>query len=344
VLQPNPNGGAPLLTQLAGSAQRIMIPYFDPRVAGTDTVFRAVLAGNFVPTSGNTQYADIVGIASTQLNASTQQVRAWLVPGTPDGLDGTQSNGLAMTGLTDCALHGGTGFCYEEGTYVAWPTAAGPDRVIGVDKEQPPSVAFVDAPPGATMLSAMPLPEFAAAIPAGNTVRAMYAYDANGDDGDGALDLVASFAPAAGGINPGTGALLVCEMDTTGTPQQCTDLTPAVRAANPMTTGCYDVAPGRFAFRDPTSPAGGSPGLVALCRDDGATLYRISFTGGTYHADVLGHSTAPLSALRVGDINGDGLDDVVAVAGDRGSQTLVVFPQCSSRSLATCQLGAGGQP
>jgi hypothetical protein len=245
-----------------------------------------------------------------------------------------------MGGLTDCALHGGSGFCYEEGTYLAWPIAGASDRVIGIDREQPPHVSYVDPAMGVTSLMANPLPGLAAAIPVGNVARALYASDA---DGDGVLDLVASLAPVAG-QSAGTGALLVCQVDASGTPQQCTDLAPVVRAANPMTTACYDVAPGRFAFRDTTTPAGGSPGVVALCRDDGATLYRVSHESDGYHVAVLGHSTAPLSALRVGDINGDGLDDVIAVAGDRGSQTLVVFPQCSSRALTTCQLGGGGQP
>jgi hypothetical protein len=266
-------------------------------------------------------------------------VRGWVVPGTSGGLDGTKSNGLQVNGIGDCALHGTIGFCYEEATYVAWPMSSSRDVVIAIDRESPPHAVYVDPTASTSSVQAMPVTALASAVPSGDVVRAMYATDA---DGDGKQDLVASFAPA-GGIDP-TGALLVCQVDGNGMPQSCTDLYLTIHAANPATTRCYDVAPGHFAYRDPTTPADASTDLVALCHDDGATLYRISHDATGFHADVLGHSTAALTALRIGDINGDGLDDVVAVAGDRGSQTLVVFPQCSSRTLATCQLGAGGNP
>ena len=81
--------------------------------------------------------------------------------------------------------------------------------------------------------------------------------------------------------------------------------------------------------------------LVAACHDaSGGVLYRITDNAGTFTADVLARSSDELRYVRGGDVNGDGLDDVIAAAGDRGNQTLVVFPQCSTRDIATCQLGA----
>ena len=46
-----------------------------------------------------------------------------------------------------------------------------------------------------------------------------------------------------------------------------------------------------------------------------------------------------LDAIRVGDVTGDGVDDVAAIAVDHGSETLEVFRQCSSRDAAVCTGG-----
>jgi hypothetical protein len=339
VLQPpDMPGGAPALTFLSGSPQRIMIPYFDPRDnTQKGSLFRAVMVGNFAPTpGGGAPHNDLVALA-TGGSAAMTQLRAWLVPGTASGLDGATSPGLAVNGITDCSL-GGTGFCYEQGTYLAWPVSSTQDVVIGVDRAPQPHAGYVDPRTAtSTTLSASDAPMLAQAIPAGNTIRTLYSADV---DGDGKLDLVAAFEPA----DTGSGALLVCQVDANGLPQQCSDLEPTIKAAQPTTTACFDAAPGHFGYSDPTTPASTGSDLVALCHDDGATLYRIHHEADGYHADVLAHSTSPLASLRVGDINGDGIDDVVAVAGERGAQSLLVFPQCSSRTLATCQLGAGGNP
>ena len=341
VLQPpDMPGGAPALTFLSGSPQRIMIPYFDPRDdSEKGSVFRAVIAGNFAPTpGGGAPHNDLVAMTSSGSATGAAQLRAWLVPGTASGLDGTKSGGLTVNGATDCSLGGGSGFCYEEGTYLAWPVSSSQDIVLGVDREQPAHAGYVDPRTAtATTLTASNAPALAQAIPAGNVVRALYPADV---DGDGKLDLVAVFQPAGAGA----GALLVCQVDATGMPQQCSDLEATIKTAQPMTTACFDAAPGHFGYRDPTTATTPGSDLVALCHDDGATLYRIHHESDGYHADVLTHSTSPLASLRVGDVNGDGIDDVIAVSGERGAQSLLVFPQCSSRTLATCQLGAGGSP
>jgi hypothetical protein len=84
----------------------------------------------------------------------------------------------------------------------------------------------------------------------------------------------------------------------------------------------------------------GTPGvdLVVLCRDAGpaSSLFRISFDGGA-HASLLAQGV-DLRAIRTGDVNGDGVDDVVALQGDSGSQSLVAYRQCTSREAESCRL------
>jgi hypothetical protein len=100
---------------------------------------------------------------------------------------------------------------------------------------------------------------------------------------------------------------------------------------------CDDATAARITLSDPTTPAPGLD-LVAACHDsEGGVLYRIHDGGDlAFTAEELARSAAPLRYVRTGDINGDGLDDVIGIAGDTGAQTLVVFPQCSSRDLSTC--------
>jgi hypothetical protein len=47
-----------------------------------------------------------------------------------------------------------------------------------------------------------------------------------------------------------------------------------------------------------------------------------------------------LNSVRVGDVTGDGVEDMVLLEGENGAQTLVVYPQCSSRDTA-CRLSSG---
>jgi hypothetical protein len=44
-----------------------------------------------------------------------------------------------------------------------------------------------------------------------------------------------------------------------------------------------------------------------------------------------------LRSLRVADVTGDGIDDVIAVQGDQNSSALVVFAQCTSRNRDACR-------
>jgi len=75
-----------------------------------------------------------------------------------------------------------------------------------------------------------------------------------------------------------------------------------------------------------------------LCDDDGSTLYRVRRAASGLAIEQLVHTASSLAAIRVGDVTGDGVADVLALEGAPGAQSLIVYPQCSSRDLA-CQLG-----
>ena len=81
--------------------------------------------------------------------------------------------------------------------------------------------------------------------------------------------------------------------------------------------------------------------LIVACHDTGSTLYRVTSTGGTYTASVLLHTALTLGSIQVGDVTGDGIDDVVALEGASGTESLVVFAQCSSRNASSCTAGEG---
>ncbi len=350
VVQPGAGGGLATLSLLHGSPQRTMLSFFDPRPdgSGPQTVLRAAIVGNF--TAG--PEPDLLALA-TQPGTG---VRAWTVAGTARGLATAPSAGVPAAGLADCAEGPGEGVCVQDAMYLAWPVAShgdslrSPDRdvVLAVDRPAaaaiPPAARVIDPRASAAALVTRPAPDVVVGLPAGVVPRALHAADV---DGDGAPELVAAF-----GSRPGAapaGSVRVCEVDEAGQPERCDELTPAVQAVAPSVTACIDAAPGRISPRDRTTTPSPAVDLVLLCRDAGAagSLFRISLAGGEPRASLLAGGV-DLRAIRVGDVDGDGVDDVVALQGDGGSQALVAYRQCTSREAERCRLaaasGAGGAP
>ncbi len=101
--------------------------------------------------------------------------------------------------------------------------------------------------------------------------------------------------------------------------------------------------------RDRTTPPRAAADIIVLCVGPGpAGLFRVAFdASGARHTSLLARGV-DLRAIRVGDVTGDGVDDVVARQGDGGAQTLVTYRQCTSREAASCKLAApeaaGGAP
>ena len=303
VIQPAAGNVAGAVTILHGSPQRTMLSFLDPRndVDQKNTLFRTAVVGQF---AGDT-HPDLMGLATT----STGSIRAYEIAGTTNGLSSGEIAGTAVDGLTDCVVgSASSGACVDNARYLAWPRPAG-DVVIGVDRRPTPRAMRVD--PGQ---AAQPMDMLTQGLPAGAIIQSLYATDL---DNDGTRELVAAFS----------GSVRICDMTAEGMPTKCDD----VKTAIPSTTmSCVDAAPGRV----------GERGLVVLCREGTvSTLFRVTRKAGSLAATELAQGVA-LRSLRVADVTGDGVDDVVAVQGDGSASALVVFPQCTTRDAISCRATA----
>jgi hypothetical protein len=320
VLKPPVGSDKPTLELFHGSPQRSLIPYLDPRPGNPKSLLRATAIGRFGGASD-----DLIGLAETA--AADGSVEAWRVTGTANGLTAMSNSAVAVTGLVECPSANTSDVCIADASYLSWAKSSTQDVVLAVDREH--HAAVFD--PSTSPIAATPASSFVSSIPQNTVVAALATADV---DGDGTADLIAAFAPPRGG--GGTGAVLVCQL-AGGAPASCIDVVPVITAAEPATTVCVDAAPAHVAYRDPTIAPTAGEDLVVLCHDDGSTLYRVHHESDGYHADRLARSAAPLTAIEVGDVTGDGIDDVVALGGEPGSQTLVVLRQCTSRDAQTCQ-------
>jgi hypothetical protein len=99
-------------------------------------------------------------------------------------------------------------------------------------------------------------------------------------------------------------------------PTSCDDLTAIVQQAEPSVTACLDASPDGRA-------------LIALCATiGGATLFHV-----TPERAIEPLANAPgMRAIRVGDVTGDGLADIVGLVGN----SITVLAQCSTRDVGAC--------
>jgi hypothetical protein len=321
------------MSLLHGSPQRTLLSYFDPRPDGTrnDSLFRGAVIGHFVAGGTAPERTDLVAIApptASSVNMPGKDVvKAWRVPGTADGLDATSTPGTQVDGIVDCSLAKTGRLCLDLARYLAFPTAANHDVVIGVDRSN--AVVMID--PWASTMSATVLDKVAAAVPAATLVRSLHAADV---DGNGTPELIAAFAPTT---SSSRGAVLVCTMQG-GLAQSCEDVVPAIiagSASGVTITQCFDAAPARLSFRDPSTPANASVDVAVVCRGTDTSLFRVHRDGAEMIVDRIASTGSELTTLRAGDVTGDRVDDLVLLEGETVT-SLVVFPQCTSRDAASC--------
>jgi hypothetical protein len=342
----------PTMTILHGSPQRTMLSFFDPRnqAVGDKTTLRSAVVGSFAASADDRP--DLLAIASPHQDQLGLGMLAWRVAGVPGGLDPTPTGGLPSGGVADCQLAapgGGSArdVCVEDTLAFVWPDPGKRDVVFALDR---PAGALaigaqrLDPWASSARLTATSLGAVVQGLPAGVAPRAMHAADL---DGDGRPELIASFASRPGA--PLAGSVRACTVADGGVVGACEELAPVIRQIAPSVADCFDAAPGRVTARDRTTTPTPAADLVVLCADAaGATaLYTIEHAGTARTAALLAPSDG-LRAIRVGDVTGDGIDDVVARQGEAGPQSLVVLAQCTSRDADNCRsaaaAAAGGAP
>jgi hypothetical protein len=254
------------------------------------------------------------------------------VPNTPNGLDGSVTSGVTVDGLADCSLAGTGKLCLDLARYVAFPAGTTHDVVIGIDRAN--EAVMVD--PWASPMTSTPLATLTAIVPPKTAVQSVQIGDI---DGDGSPELIAAFAPTA---DDSKGAIIVCTM-ANGIATTCEDYVSAIldaaAASGAGVKSCFDAAPARISYRDPTVPADASMDLAVACRGDGTSIFRVHRGADGVVVDRLASTGATISALRAGDVTGDDVDDLLLLEGDTVT-SLLVYPQCTSREAASCQLAS----
>ena len=172
-------------------------------------VFRGTVIGRFgAPTGGGatTAHPSLVAFAGALGPADgSAAARAFTVAGTDTGLDAAPSSGAAVTGLFDCA--GGGSASSASATPRCSRGRARPATTSSwrSTTQAVPHAGVFD--PAASPITVAPVPALSSKIPANSGVVALHAVDL---DGDGAVELVAAFAPGAAADR---GAILICRVD-----------------------------------------------------------------------------------------------------------------------------------
>ena len=353
-----PDRRQPLLTLLHGSPQRTMVSFFDPRTAtslATDDVFVGVAAGSFFATPASDaplqDTTDVIAVQTTGTGVSV-----WPFRGTqPGALEFTPTAPPVAAGLLNCSRVGATttgtvqspqGMCIDGARYLTWPTADH-DVVIAVESSGTAvkrSFAMLDPTSYAADGVAITVhkdPNAFSAVPGTLVSRSLRAADT---DGDQHPDLIASFG--VGGLFDPTGTsgeVMICQVDPSGVPASCTS---AASITELMGLACVDAAPanvaprGRGGFDHP--PTESSRNLIVLCHagPNGilSQLFRVYHDATGYHGEKVFERPGPIERIEIGDVNGDGLDDILALEVTGSLPNLLVITQCTSRDAAGCEV------
>lgn len=329
------------LVLLHGSPQRTMLSFFSPR-SDDQGQFRGAVAGHFLDTAAGDLLA-FEEIVNTK--GSGKLVRMWQ---TSTLASGDRIPYTIAPQLNDCETDKAAQFCVDGARYIAWPDRPGElDIVIGVDRL---GRAIALDP---RQLNANPEAEDVMTVaqvwPAGllgdaeGPVRSMHAFTV-----DGTSRLVVS-------RDTGNGTVSVCTLDATGMASSCSDLATEISTVIGIDNiACRDATPARVAPTSRFAPPSTSTDLVVLCYsidvvDPGAPdepptmgggisgVFRVSFAGDTIAADPLLFLAG--EQVRVGDVDGDGLDDLIVLDRTTGVSTLQIYTQCSSRDVGCLRQG-----
>ncbi len=350
----------PVITLLHGSPQRSMLSYFDPRTTtgNPPSEFVGVAAGRFfaTPDPANGEATDAIAVETTDALTRVWPFRA-TEPGvlefTPSPPDPTAKLTMCATGSPAPTGVARDFVCADAAQYLTWP-AADHDVVIAI--ENPVGATGVGAPDrafavldptsftrnGVTIDVHATANAFIGTVDNGLWSRSLHAADV---DGDRSPDLVASFG-VQGLLDPTgkQGTVAICQVSRSGVPTSCQRLSTLAPELNDLT--CVDAIPAEVAPRARGSfdhpPLEDSQNLIVLCHriTNGlqSELYRVHHDASGYHADLVFAQEGSIEKLSVGDVNGDGLDDVLALGfgGNSPFPGLLVITQCSSKDAVSC--------
>ena len=343
------------LALLHGSPQRTMQAYYDPfdiEANGRRTTLAATVPGAFGGGRGGHDLMSL-GTVPDPANPSSPVGVMYVTPTSPDGALAMSGGRCAVaTGLMECdgvagapAPAGGdtnAQLCLSNAAYTAW-SAGDHDRVIGIDGRGH-AVTIDSSKLGVCSEEAFPplltLPSWGDKLnlSMGTKPRRVRSLEVFGHD---APELGVIFEPNVG-QPPSAAAVRTCELVAGVPTAACTDPTTLI-AEHEGVAGmvCTDIASGnvfpRSRFDETTPPIRHDLLVVCGTATDARAVYRISrFADRSTVTRLFDVATA--SDIEVGDISGDGIDDIVVIdhgAGGAGA-SVTVHLQCTSRNAEDC--------
>ena len=311
------DGPQTAISLLHGSPQRTMLGFFDPRGAPLPTIFRGAAAGQFNDAAGPGGL-DMIAVEDGDAGVP----RVWRSNG-PTGTEVTAPVANTVPLLGDCTNSSPlTNLCIDSALFVAWPISETRDRVIGlgVDRAGDPRIITFDPHADTTAFPSTMWPDVTdkkGRIRAAEVVRVA---------GTPLLLITLSVALEA--------HVLACTVGADGMPDTCTDLAAQVGAD----AVCTHATPARIApvtrFMDapPTTTE-----LLAICHERGnASATTIFKLDAALVPTPLLRGVSAARELRAGDIDGNGIDDILTVDRETAVPTLRIYRQCTAREATTC--------
>lgn len=309
------DGDQAAISLLHGSPQRTMLGFFDPRVAQLPTIFRGVSAGNFNDAAGPPGL-DMIAVEDGDAGVP----RIWVSNG-PTGSEVSAGTANTVALLGDCNKGTpATSLCIDDATFIAWPASDTRDVVIalGADRNGDPRIITFDPHATTAVLPSMAWPSLGDSKTRIRGAEVVHL-------ATGPLLLVGTSV----GVEPHT---LACKVGATGLPSEpCKDLATIVGGDAVCTHAtAMRIAPvTRFADAPRTDDD-----LLAICHARGAaasTVYRIADGAATEILRGVGGRE-----IRAGDLDGNGIADLLAVDRETAVPTLRIYRQCTAREASTC--------